>query len=47
VLENKDRLVMFGYDILEQVFKYFGCKILVLNDIHKNSQDRCHVFSVA
>ena len=32
VLENKDRLVRFGYEILEQIFKYFGCKILVLND---------------
>ena len=36
VLENKDRLVRFGYEILEQMFKYFGCKILVLNDILEN-----------
>jgi predicted site-specific integrase-resolvase len=36
VLENKDRLVRFGYEILEQIFKYFGCKILVLNDILEN-----------
>lgn len=36
VVENKDRLVRFGFDILEQIFKYFGCKILVLNDILEN-----------
>lgn len=36
VIENKDRLVRFGYEILEQLFKYFGCKILVLNDILEN-----------
>lgn len=33
IIENKDRLVRFGYEILEQIFKYFGCKILVLNDV--------------
>ena len=36
VIENKDRLVRFGYEILEQIFKYFGTKILVLNDILEN-----------
>ena len=36
VLENKDRLVRFGYEILEQLFKYFRCRILVLNDILEN-----------
>lgn len=36
VIENKDRLVRFGYDILESIFKYFGCKILVLNDTISN-----------
>ena len=36
VIENKDRLVRFGYEILEQMFKYFGCKILVLNDVLEN-----------
>ena len=36
VIENKDRLVRFGYEILEQIFKYFGCKILVLNAILEN-----------
>lgn len=32
VLENKDRLTRFGFDTLESIFKYFGTKILVLND---------------
>lgn len=36
VIENKDRLVRFGYEILESIFKYFGTKILVLNDILEN-----------
>lgn len=36
VIENKDRLIRFGYEILEQIFRYFGCKILVLNDILEN-----------
>ena len=36
VIENKDRLVRFGFEILEGIFKYFGCKILVLNDTISN-----------
>lgn len=36
VIENKDRLIRFGFDLLEQIFKYFDCKILVLNDILDN-----------
>jgi len=36
VIENKDRLIRFGYEILEQLFKYFGTKILVLNDVLEN-----------
>lgn len=36
VIENKDRLVRFGYEVLEGIFKYFGCKILVLNDTISN-----------
>lgn len=36
VIENKDRLVRFGFEILESIFRYFGCKILVLNDIIEN-----------
>lgn len=36
VIENKDRLVRFGFDMLEKFFKYFGTNILVLNDSVEN-----------
>lgn len=36
VIENKDRLTRFGYDYFEKFFKYFGTKILVLNDKLEN-----------
>lgn len=36
VVENKDRLIRFGFELLETLFSYFGCKILVLNDILDN-----------
>lgn len=32
VIENKDRLIRFGFDIIEKIFKMFGTTILVLND---------------
>lgn len=36
VIENKDRLVRFGFDILENIFKYFGTSILILNNTISN-----------
>ena len=36
IVENKDRLVRFGFDMLEKFFKYFGCQIIVLNDAIEN-----------
>ena len=36
VIENKDRLIRFGYSTIESIFKYFGTKILVLNDTIEN-----------
>ena len=36
VIENKDRLVRFGFELLESIFKYFGTKILVINDTIQN-----------
>ena len=36
VVENKDRLIRFGYTIIESIFKYFGTNILVLNDTIEN-----------
>lgn len=32
VIENKDRLMRFGYEMFESFFKYFGTTILVLNE---------------
>ena len=32
VIENKDRLMRFGYEMFEKFFKYFGTKIFVLNN---------------
>lgn len=32
VIENKDRLMRFGYEMFEKFFRYFGTKILVLDD---------------
>ena len=36
VVENKDRLVRFGFDMLQKFFSYFGCRIIVLNDAIEN-----------
>lgn len=36
VIENKDRLIRFNYELFEQLFKYYGCSILILNDILEN-----------
>lgn len=32
VIENKDRLIRFGFEIFEKIFKMFGTTILVLNE---------------
>lgn len=36
VIKNKDRLMRFGFEGFEKIFKYFGCTILVLNDKIEN-----------
>lgn len=36
VIENKDRLMRFGYESFEGFFRYFGTKILVLSDEVQN-----------
>lgn len=36
IIENKDRLVRFGFDMLEKIFRYFGTRIVVLNDSLEN-----------
>lgn len=32
IIENKDRLVRFGFEMFEKFFKYFGTTIIVLNN---------------
>lgn len=36
IIENKDRLVRFGFDILESIFKKLGTSILILNEVLEN-----------
>lgn len=36
IIENKDRLVRFGFELLENIFKYYGTKIVVINDEIQN-----------
>lgn len=36
IIENKDRLTRFCYDLLEGIFRYFGTKILVLSEEIQN-----------
>ena len=36
VIENKDRLMRFGYELFEGIFRYFGCKVLVLSEEVQN-----------
>lgn len=36
IIENKDRIVRFGFEMLELIFKYYGTKILVINDSISN-----------
>lgn len=41
IIENRDRLVRFGFELLELIFKYFGTKIFVINDkIENKSYER-------
>jgi len=36
VIENKDRLVRFGFELLQIIFKYFGTNIMILSDTITN-----------
>lgn len=40
VVENKDRLTRFGFDLLEMFFKRFGTKIIVLSDVQNKSYEQ-------
>ena len=32
IIENKDRLVRFGFELIELIFKYYGTKIHIINE---------------
>jgi putative resolvase len=36
IIENRDRLVRFGFELLENLFKYFKTTIIVVNDEIQN-----------
>lgn len=36
IIENKDRLVRFGFELIEQLCKYYGTKILIINNEIQN-----------
>lgn len=40
VIENRDRLVRFGFDLLEKSFSFFGTKIVVLNDFQEKTYEQ-------
>jgi hypothetical protein len=36
IIENKDRLCRFGFELIEQLFKYYGTNIIIANDTIQN-----------
>lgn len=40
VIENKDRLVRFGFETLISIFKLFGTKVLVLNEVEDKTYEQ-------
>lgn len=40
VIENKDRLCRFGFDLFEEFCKYFKTKIIVVNDLSDKSYEQ-------
>ena len=40
VIENKDRLSRFGFDLFERFCSYFGTKIIIANDISEKSYEQ-------
>ena len=36
IIENRDRLVRFGFELFELIFRYFGTKIIVISDTVQN-----------
>jgi len=40
VIENKDRLCRFGFELFESFCKYFKTKILVVNDLSEKTYEQ-------
>lgn len=40
IIENKDRLVRFGYELLEALFKKFGTEIIVMSETDNKSYEQ-------
>lgn len=40
VVENKNRLCRFGFELFEQFCKYFKTKVLVVNDLTEKSYEQ-------
>ena len=40
VIENKDRLVRFGFEMFETLCKFYGTRILVINDLTEKSYEQ-------
>lgn len=40
IIENKDRLVRFGFDLLETLFKKYGTEIIVMSDVDNKSYEQ-------
>ena len=36
VIENKDRLCRFGFEVLQSIFRYFGTRIIVISEDIQN-----------
>ena len=40
VVENKDRLIRFGFDLLKHIFKKYNCEIIVANEQTEKSYEQ-------
>ena len=40
IVENKDRLVRFGFNLLKEVFRLHGTEIVVISDIPNKSYEQ-------
>ena len=40
IIENKDRLCRFGFELFEEFCKYFKTKIIVVNDLSEKSYEQ-------